>query len=159
MIRLSRLADYAVVLMSRMALSEGSVMNAPMLAAATGLPVSTVSKVLSSLRSAGLLVPVRGAHGGFMLAREAGEVSVGAVIAAIDGPVALTDCIGYRPYVCDIEPSCPNRKGWDAINEAVRRALEDVSIADLVGKSCPEPWTVGGNAASRCVPDQGSEVL
>lgn len=131
MIRLSRLADYAVLLMSRMANEPNHVHNAIDIAEATGLPAPTVSKLLATLAREGLLKSVRGAKGGYGLANPAYEISVAQIIAAIDGPIAITYCIEHGPGSCDVETLCPSRVGWQAINRAVQQALEGVTLAEI----------------------------
>lgn len=131
MIRLSRLADYAVLLMSRVANTPDAVHNAIDIAEATGLPTPTVSKLLATLAREGLLKSVRGAKGGYGLALSAQEITVAHIIAAIDGPINITHCIEHGPGSCDVETLCPSRVGWQAINRAVRQALEGVSLAEI----------------------------
>ncbi len=136
MIRLSRMADYALVLMSRMAHDQEAVHNALDMSGATGLPTPTVSKVLATLGRHGLLRSVRGAKGGYRLANSPEDVSVAEIISVIDGPIALTQCIEHAPGVCGIESLCPCRDPWQVINDVVRRSLEGVSLADI---SAPIP--------------------
>ncbi len=138
MLRLSRLADYGVVLMSQIARSRNHVHSAQALADATQLPLPTVSKVLSVLARAGLLTTTRGAKGGFALARSARQITMAEIIGALDGPIALTQCIEHGPGTCDVEGICSTRRGWQTINEAVQRALDGVSLAELVEPS----WSV-----------------
>ncbi len=139
--RLSRLADYGVVLLSYMAGSRRAVHNAQSLAAGTGVPMPTVSKVLFTLGRARLVIPVRGPGGGFKLARNAQDISVSEIVGAIDGPIALTQCIERGPGSCEVERFCPSRNGWQTINSAVRKALESVSVADLIAPDST-PWAV-----------------
>ena len=147
MLRLSRLADYGVVLMSQMAGSGEDLHNAQSMADATQLPLTTVSTVLSVLARAGLLTTMRGAKGGFKLARSARQISVAEIISALDGPVALTQCIERGPGACEVEGICSTRRGWKTINEAVQRALDGVSLAELVepvsGSWVPEATAIG----------------
>lgn len=131
MIRLSKLADYAVVLMTRMANSPEMVHNTLDLSLLTGLPTPTVSKVLAKLGRHGLLRSVRGAKGGYKLAQSPQDTSVADIISAIEGPIALTQCNEHALGCCDIEPLCPSRHGWQVINNTVRQALEGVSLADI----------------------------
>jgi FeS assembly SUF system regulator len=139
MIRLSRLADYAVLLMSRMANTPDRVHNAVDIAEATGLPAPTVCKLLATLAREGLLKSVRGAKGGYGLAMPAREISVAKIIAAIDGPIAITHCIEH-PGSCDVETLCPSRYGWQAINRAVQQALEGVSLSEISRSLPPAPF-------------------
>lgn len=131
MIRASRLADYGVVLAGHMAARPETFYNACDLAAATQLPSPTVSKVLAALTRAGVLVSHRGARGGYRLARPPREISAAEIVAALDGPIAMTLCIEHGQGACEVESACPSRLGWQRINAAIRRALEEVSLADL----------------------------
>jgi len=133
MIKLSRLADYAVVLLTQMGSDAKGVHTAIGLAANTGLPVPTVSKVLATLARDGVVSSVRGAKGGYRLAAAPDRISVAQIIAAIDGPIALTQCVDRSAEICTVETLCPSRAGWHKINEAVERALSEVSLAQLMG--------------------------
>lgn len=130
MLRLSKLADYAVVVLVRMACTEGC-QTSPGIAAMTGLPEPTVAKVLKALAAAGLVRSQRGARGGYTLLRRLSEVSVADVVAAIDGPVALTACVEAGSQDCTAEHSCPVRGRWDPVNQAVVEALGRISLADM----------------------------
>jgi FeS assembly SUF system regulator len=131
MIRLSRLADYAVVVMSQIAVAPERLHTAPELSCEVRLPATTVSKVLKLLHRSGLVTSHRGAQGGYAISRPATAISVADIISAVDGPIALTDCIEEAPGACDLEAICPARRNWQAINDAVRGALAGVSLADL----------------------------
>ncbi|MBB5688650.1 SUF system Fe-S cluster assembly regulator [Roseomonas alkaliterrae] len=134
MLRLSKFTDYAVVVLTRLEeAEEGGVLTAPGLAAATGLGEPTVSKVLKILSHAGLVESRRGAAGGYRLTRPLSQMPLTEVIAAIDGPIALTACVDNSFGVCDAEATCPVRGRWDPVNDAIRRALSGISIADLAG--------------------------
>ena len=131
-LRLSKLTDYAVVVLTRLEEAEdGRVLTAPGLAAATGLGEPTVAKVLKILAHAGLVEGRRGASGGYRLVRPLEETPLTDVITAIDGPIALTACVDNSIGVCDAEAVCPVRGRWDPVNDAIRRALSEISIADL----------------------------
>jgi FeS assembly SUF system regulator len=130
MIRLTNLADYAVILIGQLARRDHRV-NATDLAAETGLPVPTVSKILGSLSRAGLAQSHRGLKGGFSLARAAGDITIVEVIEAMDGPIALVHCIENAPGDCDLEPICAMRTQWQIINAAVKDGLSRVTVADI----------------------------
>ena len=129
MLRLSKLTDYAVVVLLR--LGEGAVRTTPALAAVTGVPEPTVAKVLKFLTVADLVASTRGARGGYRLARRLDEMSVADVIAAIDGPIALTACVDGGSGLCDVQSTCSVRGRWNLVNEAIRSALGGISLADL----------------------------
>ena len=89
------------------------------------------SKILKGLVHAGLLVSYRGAKGGYGLARSARDISVADVIVALEGPIALTACIEHGPGECDIEALCPARANWQRINDAIREALEGITVMEM----------------------------
>ncbi|MFN3990309.1 MAG: SUF system Fe-S cluster assembly regulator [Erythrobacter sp.] len=128
--RLSNLADYAVITMCQAALhcGEGRV-SAAELAAETGLPVPTVQKLVSRLTAAGLLRSLRGAHGGLQLGRPAAAITVADIVEAIEGPITLTACVDHSP--CDFAAGCSMRPHWPIINDALRGALAGVTLAQL----------------------------
>lgn len=142
MLRLSKLTDYAVVVLTRLEeAEEGAVMTAPGLAAATGVAEPTVSKVLKILAHAGLVEGRRGAAGGYRLTRPLAEVPLTEVIAAVDGPIALTACVDNSVGLCEAEGTCPVRGRWDPVNEAIRRALSGITVAHLSGPPAVVPHT------------------
>ena len=130
-IRLSKLADYGIVIMTHMARGPERQQTAPEIAAQTHLPLPMASKILKGLVHAGLLVSHRGAKGGYGLARRTREISVADVIVALEGPIALTACIEHGPGECDIEALCPARANWQRINDAIREALEGITLMEM----------------------------
>jgi FeS assembly SUF system regulator len=135
-IRLSNLADYAVVVMTAAAKSRDPKLSAAAVAAHTGIPAPTVAKLMGTLARAGLLVSTRGVCGGFHLGRAASDITVAAIVEAVEGPIALTQCQnGGEVSACALEGSCAVRGHWGPINIAVRNALLAVSLADLLQPS------------------------
>ena len=133
MIRLSRMTDYGVVVMSQMNRRRETVTTAVEIAQATGLPMPTVSKLLKQLVRAGLLGSHRGVNGGYRLTRSLDDITAVDIIEALDGPVALTACVEGAEDDCNVQSLCPMSGGWNRVNTAIRRALEDVTVAEL----CP----------------------
>jgi FeS assembly SUF system regulator len=131
MIRLSRLADYGVVLACQMAARADHCHNALDLANCTGLPAPTVSKLLAAMAKAGVLVSHRGAKGGYRLARIPAEITAADIVSAVDGPIALTMCLEHGDGACEVESLCPTRQGWRRINDAIRNAMQGVTLAEL----------------------------
>ena len=128
--RLSNLADYAVVTMSQASRHcGGGRVSASELAMETGLPAPTVQKLVSKLVAAGLLRSVRGAGGGLQLARPAAAISLADIVEAVEGPIALTACI--EGSECVVEHECRIRPHWPMVNEALRGALADISLTQL----------------------------
>ena len=137
MIRLSRLSDYGIVLMAQLAgRAGGAPSNAREVAAEAHLPLPVVSKVLKALAKRGLLVSHRGAKGGYSLARPPAEITAAEMIAALEGPIGLTECAAH-PGQCVQEANCHVREPWQRINSVVRRALAEVTLADLVTRAPP----------------------
>lgn len=131
MIRLSRLSDYGIVLMAHLAgLDHDDPHAAREIAAAAGLPQPVASKLLKALAREGLLVSHRGSKGGYTLARRPEEISTEQMITALEGPIGLTECT-VHPGECAQESSCHVREPWQRINDVVRTALSEVSLADL----------------------------
>jgi FeS assembly SUF system regulator len=130
--RLSNLADYAVVTMTAAARHcGGGRVSASELAAETGLPAPTVQKIVSKLTAAGLLRSVRGAKGGLQLARPAAAVTLADIVEAIEGPIALTACVDTGAHDCGLEQNCAVRPHWAIVNKAVRGALADIPLTQL----------------------------
>ncbi len=132
MIRLAKLTDYGLVLMTTMARqSSAAVHTARDLAVVTRLPLPTVTKVLKLLLQSGLLASHRGINGGYSLAKDPAEVSVAEIIAAVEGPIALTECSTDVSGLCDLERSCPIKSNQRVLSEVVRDALQKVMLSDL----------------------------
>ena len=136
MLRISRLTDYATVLLAALASEPQRVQTAASLAERTHIAAPTVSKLLKQLQRAGLVTSTRGPHGGYQLARPAAQISAAAILDALEGPLALTDCsVGHGQ--CEIEETCRVGRVWQRVNLAIRRALYDVSLAQLAGLDAP----------------------
>ena len=132
MLRISRLTDYATVILAALAGEPQRLQTATALAAQTHIAAPTVSKLLKQLQRVGLVSSTRGVHGGYQLARPAAQISAAGILDALEGPVALTDCSAGHGY-CGIEDTCRVGRVWQRLNLAVRRALYDVSLAQLAG--------------------------
>ncbi|MGQ9367460.1 SUF system Fe-S cluster assembly regulator [Azospirillum sp. ST 5-10] len=132
MIRLSKLTDYAIVVMSEMARQMGTVHTVSHLADRTGVPAPTVAKLMKALAQAGLMTSHRGAAGGYALARPSGAISIADIVTALDGPIALTACVEGADDQCGVESLCPMRGNWEKINTAICAALEQVTLADMM---------------------------
>ena len=131
--RLSSLADYAVVMLSAAARHCGvsGRLNATLLADETGIPLPTVQKLVSKLSSAGLIESARGTGGGFRLSRPAVAISLADIIEAVEGPIAMTACVDEGRHDCIIEENCRVKPHWNVVNGALRGALAGVSLASL----------------------------
>lgn len=130
MLRISKLTDYGTVVLAHVASRGDELVSAADVAAATGLALPTVSKLLKSLARAGLVQSTRGARGGYRLARPAAEISAADVIDALEGPLSITECSSSEGH-CEHEGVCNVGGAWRQINVAIRRALDDVSLLDL----------------------------
>jgi FeS assembly SUF system regulator len=130
MLRLSRLTDYATVILAALAEDPARVQTATALADRTRIGAPTVSKLLKQLHRAGIVSSTRGLHGGYRLARPPAQISAAAILDALEGPLALTDCSAGQGQ-CEIEQTCRVGRAWQRVNLAIRRALYEVSLAQL----------------------------
>jgi FeS assembly SUF system regulator len=130
-LKLSKLTDYGTVVMTVLARDPERLRNAADLAAEAHVAAPTVSKILKRLARAGLVASIRGAHGGYRLARTPDRITMANIISAIDGPVGLTDCAMHNGR-CGIESRCHVRGNWLRINQAVTRALQGVTLAEMI---------------------------
>jgi FeS assembly SUF system regulator len=131
MLRVTRLTDYATVVLTVLAEQSEAVHSAAELAERSRVEASTVAKVLKSLAQAGLVESFRGASGGYRLARPASEISLRAVVEALEGPLAMTTC-SIHDGECGIETHCGIRAGWQRINDVVADALSRTTLADML---------------------------
>ncbi|MEA1014332.1 Rrf2 family transcriptional regulator [Sphingomonas sp. LY54] len=134
--RLTSLADYAVVMMSAAARHTeagggDARLSAASLAEETGVPLPTAQKLMGRLASAGLLTSARGTGGGFRLARAAGGISLADIIEAVEGPIAMSNCIEGKRSDCALEGNCQVKPHMSVVNGAVRGALQGVTLATL----------------------------
>lgn len=136
MLRVSKLTDYATVVMGDLALHADGYHSAPDVAARTGIAPPTVSKVLKRLAHEGLLTSLRGPGGGYRLTGSAQSITVARIVRAFEAPVGITEC-GAGAGVCAQELVCLIRPGWQRINQAVMSALEGMTLADLTAPAGP----------------------
>lgn len=136
MLRISKMTDYAIMVMVELHASSGEVLSAHALAEQSHLELPTVSKVLKLLVKTGLVDSYRGASGGYSLERDAQDVSVAEIIAAIEGPIAMTEC-SVEEGLCAQEALCSLRGNWQRISIAVAKAMEGVSLAEMAQPEKP----------------------
>ena len=154
--RLSKLADYGIVIMTTLARRSDRQFSAAEIAVESLIPQPTVSKILKMLTRAELLISHRGAKGGYGLSRDGGEITVAEVITAIEGPIALTACIEEGAGACDIEKLCPARANWQRINDAIRGALDGINIEEMaltIPEAFAAPVDTGGHVEKRVSAD------
>lgn len=132
MLRLGKLTDYAVVLLGALAREGAGPVAANTLAEKTHLPRPTVAKLLKTLHKAGLINATRGVTGGYSLVRQPADISLVEIIEAIEGPVALTDCVPESSRACEYGGHCAHSGRWSKVNDAVRQALSNVHISDML---------------------------
>ena len=136
MLRVTKLTDYATVVLTVLAARPGEVLSAPGLAELAGLELPTVAKILKPLAQAGLVEGLRGANGGYRLARPAQEISLFEIVEALEGPLGMTEC-SVHEGACGIEQSCGVRANWRRINDVVADALRAVSLAQMLAPPGP----------------------
>jgi len=141
-LKLGKLTDYATLVMTELASGSQQPRSAQELAARSHVAAPTVAKLLRLLARAQLVVAERGVHGGYRLTRAPASISVADIVAAVEGPVAVTECAGVRSC-CAIEHHCGVRGHWRSINTAIERALASVTLAQM----CAERQGVGHESA------------
>ena len=134
MLRISKLTDYGTVILAHLADNADQMLSSAEVASATGIAAPTVSKLLKLLARAELVSSTRGAHGGYTLARDAASISAAEIIDALEGPVSITECSSHDGH-CDYESICRVGSAWQRINVAIRHALSDLSLDDLLHAS------------------------
>ena len=131
MLRVTKLADYGIIILTYLASHGGRTFNARDIAAGARLPLPVVSKILKLLARNGLLASRRGIKGGFGLARKPETISVAQIIRALEGPIAVTECTDRINGDCGLETGCPVRTNWHLINQAIHQALEKITLAEM----------------------------
>jgi FeS assembly SUF system regulator len=152
MIRMSKLTDYAIVILAHLARSNGTTMTAQELAGRSRVPLPTVSKLAKELSKAGLVVSHRGRNGGYGLARPADQISVAEIVEALEGPIALTECA--KPGSdCGIEDTCLAKASWDPVSRAIETALRGLALSSIAPyrageapAALSEPVRIGAHA-------------
>lgn len=157
MIRLSKLSDYAVVVLSQLARERGSVLSASELAETTGIPEPTVAKVLKVLARGGIIVSTRGANGGYMMERSPEHISVRELIEALEGPVAVTSCVEDNNTACGISHICQMKGKWSRVNQAIIATLDTMNLTDLLLLPAPSRNVVQNAARERA--EAAGEVI
>ncbi|MDX8388523.1 MAG: SUF system Fe-S cluster assembly regulator [Ghiorsea sp.] len=132
MLRLSKMTDYGVLLMSELAKDADHVQRAPDLADATHIPQPTVRKVMTALIQSNMVESSRGVNGGYRLQRNPSEITVRELIHCLEGHIALTDCETSGSKACEQSDVCGTRKNWLKINQAMRDALQNISLKDML---------------------------
>ncbi|CAB1276626.1 SUF system Fe-S cluster assembly regulator [Candidatus Nitrosacidococcus tergens] len=131
MLRMSKMADYSIVIMTHLAIDPSEQCTTANLASQIGIPLPTVSKILKQLTRARLLTSTRGVQGGYHLAKPPAEISIIEIITIFEGPIGLTSCINM-PGKCKQESYCTTRIHWKYINRAIYESLSKVKLSDMV---------------------------
>ena len=138
MLRVTKLTDYATVVLTVLAARQGQVLSAAELAEHSGLEQPTVSKLLKPLAQAGLVASQRGVHGGYRLSRDAADIGLIDIVEAMEGPLAMTECSQADGH-CGIAHQCGARANWRLINDVVADALRGVTLAQMLRPPSPPP--------------------
>ncbi len=130
MFRISKLTDYGTLLLVFLADREHQLCTAAQIAAGTHVALPTTQKLLKILAKTGLVDSVRGVDGGYRLARAPDSITTAQILDALEGPVAITEC-STDDGACELEPLCQVGSAWQKINNVIRLALTDITLADL----------------------------
>lgn len=135
MIKLSRLSDYAVVVLETLSRNAATSLSASQLAIESGLPEPTVAKVLKLMASGGLVTSQRGVNGGYTMAKTPETTTVFEIISAIEGRLGLTACVEGGDEPCALQGSCAMHGRWNVVNQAVQKTFESITLADMTGQA------------------------
>jgi FeS assembly SUF system regulator len=148
MIRMSKLTDYAILILAHLARATGT-LTAQELAERSRVPLPTVSKLAKELSKAGLVISHRGRNGGYGLARAADAISIAEIVEALEGPIALTECAKPGRADCEIEDTCLARASWDPVSRAIESALRGLALSAIApfraGADEDPPVRIGAN--------------
>lgn len=144
MLRLSKMADYGTVVMTALICDPERSRSAAEIATAIHVPVPTVSKILKILARGGLVSSLRGARGGYLLARAANEISMADIINAMDGPIGMTEC-SVTPGLCTQEAGCAVRANWQRINQEVLGVLRGITLDQMIVPVAQTPQRSGAS--------------
>ena len=136
-VKVTAKAEYAVRAMLELATTEESLLKGERIASSQGIPLKFLENILVDLRHADLVHAQRGADGGYRLAREPEEITLGQVIRAVEGPLASVR--GEPPERMAYEGSSENlQRVWIAVRASLRSVLDDLTLADVVAGRMPE---------------------
>ena len=147
MLKMSKLADYGTVILTALVGQSEQVQSAAEVATSIRIPLPTVSKILKILAREGLVISLRGARGGYLLARPPSQISIAQIIGAMDGPIGMTEC-SITPGLCTQESGCPVRANWQRVNRVVLQALQQVTLEHMM-QPVAEPVDISGIQATR----------
>ena len=131
MLRLNRMTDYAIIVLDALALRRGETLATGYLAELTGLAQPTVAKVSKMLLAANLVETQRGVRGGYRLTKTSAHISLVDIVEAIEGPIAVTACVGRGQGTSASNNSGVMSRHWNHVNLAIRKALTDVTLEDV----------------------------
>lgn len=133
MLRVTKLTDYGIALMTQLAMADGNELaTAPSLSELLGLPLPTVRKILKTLTSENLLESTRGVSGGYSLARSPEDITLMDMVAAFEGPISMTECATDDPCNCKVT-NCGLRENWSLVNQLLQNTLESYNLAQMTG--------------------------
>jgi FeS assembly SUF system regulator len=138
MLRIGKLTDYATLILATLATDRTRLLTAGTLSERTHIAAPTVAKLLKQMHRTGLVNSMRGTHGGYQLARDPEQISAAAILDALEGPFALTECSAGSGQ-CGIEHTCSVGRTWQRISVAIRRSLNEVTLAQLAGLDTRAP--------------------
>ena len=135
MVRVTKLTDYGIALMARLAKEQNELqLTAQDLSDEMKIPLPTVRKLLKTLARDGLLDSTRGANGGYRLARSAESITLMDMVTALEGPVAMTECSSSETECdCSLQQICGLKDNWSWINEQFKNTLTNYSLAQMAG--------------------------
>ena len=132
MLRITRLADYSVLILCCF---QGKKLTAKDISRITSLGLPTVNKILALLVKANMLKPLRGSNGGYLPEKNFKEISIKDILEAIEGPVAITKCTDDNNKKCNLLNTCITKNVWTQVNSSVLETLHNIKIKDITEKN------------------------
>jgi len=131
MLKITRLADYSILIVCCFAKNPGCKLSAPKISKMTGLSLHTVNKILSKLVKGKMLETTRGSSGGYIVTKNFDTISINDIIEVVEGPVAITNCLGQKRKECNLIDICVTKNTWGIVNNAIIKTLQDIKIKDI----------------------------
>ena len=132
MLKLSKLTDYAVIVLCCLGEQGGKPVSASFLAERTKLPEPTVQKVLKKMSSKKIITALRGSAGGYIVPLSLACISVADVVEAIEGPLQLAPCSNDYQADCQLAKLYAPQNRWNKVNMAIKETLDKIRVQDLV---------------------------
>ena len=131
MLRITKMTDYAVLILANLALHDNKLLTAKEIASETHISLPSTQKILKKLNRKNLVISKQGASGGYSLDPETKKLSVATLLEKLDGDLSITQCSSNDDQ-CEVEDFCNIGNAWQMINQRVQWALNYITLGDLI---------------------------